>query len=220
MPTRRRPLVPAKPTLSVRQILAWADAHYTRWGRWPNRHSGRIPGTDETWCAIDGALLQGCRGLPKGGALIKLLAQHRGYRHKNYLPRLRVNDILAWADAHRRRTGEWPSQCSGPVAEAPGATWTGIKLALSRGTRGLRGGTSLADLLARRRGRRHAKSPPPLTVGQILGWAEAHHTLFGLWPTRSTTTRIGSTGRRGTPSTSPCSGARAGSRETPRCSGS
>lgn len=193
MPTRRRPAVPPKPTLSVRQVLEWADNYYSRWGRWPNRDSGRIPGTDETWSAVDGALFQGHRGLPRGGSLIKVLAEYRGYRHRNYLPRLRVNDILAWADAHRERTGEWPTERSGPVAEAPGETWSAIGQALARRTRGLRRRNTLAGLLARRRGRRHATNRPDLTVEQVMAWAEAHHTLFGMWPTLQTGP-VGSTG--------------------------
>jgi hypothetical protein len=35
---------------TVKQILEWADQHQTRTGRWPNSHSGLIPGADgETW---------------------------------------------------------------------------------------------------------------------------------------------------------------------------
>jgi hypothetical protein len=196
MPTkrkRRRPFA-ARPPLSLTQILAWADAFHDRWGRWPNRYSGPIDGTaDERWSAVDGALHHGHRGLPKGGSLIMLLAERRGYRHRNYLPALRVHDILRWVDAHKRRTGEWPTGDSGPVADAPGETWNAIDLALERGTRGLRGGSSLADLLARRRGRRRRQQPPDLAEQQILAWAEAHRTLFGVYPTRNAGP-VGSTG--------------------------
>jgi hypothetical protein len=186
MPTRRRrrPPTPLKPTLYASEILAWADAYHCRWGCWPKRDSGPIEGTaSETWSAVDGALQHGHRGLRPGSSIIKLLADHRGYRHRNYLPLLRVQDVLVWADAHRRRTGAWPTRESGPVADALGETWNAIDLALVRGARGLRGGVTLADLLARRRGRRNRQRPPDLTVEQILAWAEAHHKLFGLWPT-------------------------------------
>jgi hypothetical protein len=60
---------------------------------------------------------------------------------------LTLKQILAWAKAHRRRTGRWPSAASGPVAEAPGQTWRGIDQALAGGFRGLAGGSSLAKLL-------------------------------------------------------------------------
>jgi hypothetical protein len=152
MPRRRRPPAPPKPTLSVRQILAWADAYHRRWGRWPKRNSGYIAGTaGETWSAVDAALYRGHRGLPNGGSLIKLLAEHCGYRHRNYLPRLSVRLILRWADAHFESTGDWPSRGSGPVADAPGETWNGIDIALERGTRGLPGGSSLFRLLKQHR---------------------------------------------------------------------
>jgi hypothetical protein len=111
-----------------------------------------------------------------------LLAEHRGYRHPNFLPQLSCKQILVWADAHKQRTGQWPTQSSGPIADAPGETWCAVNLALIRGTRGLRGGTTLADLLARRRGHRNIQRLPDLTVEQILVWAEAYHTLYAAWP--------------------------------------
>jgi hypothetical protein len=124
---------------------------------------------------------------------MKLLAQHRGYRHRNYLPRLKVKEILAWADAHKEQTGDWPERLSGTVPGAPGETWNAVDLALSRGTRGLRGGETLAELLARYRGRRHKQEPPELGIDQILAWAEAYRTLYGVWPTAHTGA-IGATG--------------------------
>ena len=161
MPKRRKPAAPPKPPLSVADILRRADAFHSRWWRWPNRHSGPIDGTNETWCGVDGALFHGRRGLPPGGSLIKLLAQYRGYRHPHYLPRLTLKQILLLADAHQARTAAWPTGNSGPVADAPGETWNAIDLALMRGTRGLRGGSSLADLLARRRGAVTTKTRRP-----------------------------------------------------------
>ena len=48
--------------------------------------------------------------------------------------------------------------------------------------RGLPGGSSLAQLLAERRGVRNEKRLPRLTEAQILGWADAHRQLTGKWP--------------------------------------
>src|SRR5262245_47113334 len=59
--------------------------------------------------------------------------------------------ILAWADAHRRRTGRWPTAASGPVRAAAGKTWAAINVDLIEGYRGLPGGDSLSRLLDRRR---------------------------------------------------------------------
>jgi hypothetical protein len=62
---------------------------------------------------------------------------------------LSVEQVLAWADAHRQRAGHWPHAGSGPVADAPGETWAGIDRALCSGRRGLPGGEPLAGLLDR-----------------------------------------------------------------------
>jgi hypothetical protein len=65
--------------LTVQQILAWADAHHTRTGKWPVTTSGSVVGpTNETWCAIDRALRRGSRGLPGGSSLCTLLIKQRG----------------------------------------------------------------------------------------------------------------------------------------------
>jgi hypothetical protein len=67
-------------------------------------------------------------------------------------PPLTVAQVLAWADAHRERTGDWPGVGSGPVEGAPGLSWRALNSALWLGTRGLPGGDSLARLLRRQRG--------------------------------------------------------------------
>jgi hypothetical protein len=67
-------------------------------------------------------------------------------------PELRQEQILAWADAHRRRHGSWPTSHGGPVWGAPGETWPALNMALRTGLRGLPGGYSLALLLRRERG--------------------------------------------------------------------
>jgi hypothetical protein len=145
-----------KPLLTVEQILAWADAHRERTGRWPASGSGDVSGVPgQTWQAVNQALVRGCRGLPGGSSLARLLEEHRGKRNKARTPPLTAEQILAWADAHFRRTGRWPSGHAGPVPDAPGENWTAIDGALWAGSRGLPGGDSLARLLRRSgRGRR------------------------------------------------------------------
>jgi hypothetical protein len=66
--------------------------------------------------------------------------------------RLTVQKVLAWAGAHRRRTGDWPRTASGAIPASPGDTWRRIDNALRYGYRGLDGGSSLARLLQRERG--------------------------------------------------------------------
>jgi hypothetical protein len=67
---------------------------------------------------------------------------------KPYRKPLSVDHILAWADAHQARTGQWPRENSGSVLAAPGENWSAIDYALRRGYRGLPGESSLSWLLA------------------------------------------------------------------------
>jgi hypothetical protein len=172
-----------RPPLTVEQILSWVDAHHELTGAWPKKSDGLVHGAfDETWPAIHNALRQGLRGLPGGSSLARLLVQYRGVNIKLEHPPLTEEEILAWADAHRGRTGEWPQARSGPITEAPTETWMAISWALEAGGRGLPGGSSLARLLAERRGKRNGAALPPLTVERIIRWADAHHARTGEWP--------------------------------------
>jgi hypothetical protein len=92
--------------------------------------------------------------------------------------------ILGWADEHRQRTGEWPSQKSGPVAGAEGENWKQLDAALRLGQRGLKGGSSLAKLLVGRRQAPDRANRPPLTAELILEWADAHFARTGRWPSQ------------------------------------
>src|SRR5262249_15486069 len=57
-------------------ILAWADAHHARTGKWPTVLSGPIPeAPGEAWSAVEAALRHGCRGLPGGSTLARFIAQ-------------------------------------------------------------------------------------------------------------------------------------------------
>jgi hypothetical protein len=175
-----------RPPLSIEQILCWADEYRGEKGDWPTRQSGTVRGSaGETWAAVEAALAAGTRGLPGGSSLRLLLAEHRGVRHLRQLPPFTEEQILGWADAHHARTGSWPTGKSGPVVEAPGETWTAIQVALRQGRRGLPGGSSLALLLADRRGARNVWSLPLHSVALILTWADAHRQRTGRWPTRS-----------------------------------
>jgi hypothetical protein len=171
------------PPLSVPQVLGWADSYHRCTGQWPTSKSGPIPeAPGETWRAADQALRLGIRGLPGGSSLARLLAEHRGYRNPQQLARLTLRRVLTWADTYHRRTGSWPTLRSGPIPEAPGETWLGVNSALKVGRRRLRGGSSLAQLLAKHRGVRNPKKLPRLTVRRILGWARAYRRRTGCWP--------------------------------------
>ena len=171
--------------LSEQQILAWADAFHASMGRWPTQNDGRIAGSKgEKWKNVNSALEHGARGLPGGSSLARLLARDRGARNKAALPLLTIRDILAWAGAHRRRTGQWPTSSSGAVPPRGQETWSGINSALSKGCRGLPGGSSLARLLEEERGVRNLAHVLPYTCAEILAWADEHHGRTGVWPTR------------------------------------
>jgi hypothetical protein len=138
------------PPLTVEQVLAWADAHHRRTGHWPRQKDlfHEVPGL--TWSSIDGNLAQGFRGLPSGLSLRNLLAKHRGAPKKIILPLLTVDRVLAWADEHHRRTGQWPNVRS-LIHGVPGGTWVAVNAALQGGCRGLPGGTTLRQLLIKHR---------------------------------------------------------------------
>ena len=174
------------PRLSNKQILAWADAHHKRTGKWPTNGTGRVhEAPDEKWSALTQALQNGARGLSSGGSLARLLAKHGRRKNRLAQPRLSIKQVLAWSDAHHSRTGQWPKRFSGKVYGTRDETWLRIDRALRYGVRGFSGGHSLPKLLSERRGARHYGKPPPLTVKQILTWADAHHRRTGEWPKRN-----------------------------------
>jgi hypothetical protein len=171
------------PDLSEEQILQWADGFHERTGSWPCTESGAIPGLQgEKWRSIDTALRLGMRSLPGGSSLAKLLAEHRGKRNRKGLPPLTEGQILKWADAFHERSGKWPTITSGEIADAPGETWMAVQMALSHGIRGLNGDSSLALLLAEKRGVRNVWNLPDLSIEQILEWADAFQKRTGSWP--------------------------------------
>jgi hypothetical protein len=102
----------------------------------------------EKWNNINSALRSGCRSLPTGLSLQRLLLKHRGVpKRRTRRPLLTIKQILAWADEHHRRTGFWPTSYSGHVTQASRETWLGVNSALYSGCRGLPGGTSLRQQL-------------------------------------------------------------------------
>jgi hypothetical protein len=183
------------PPFTIQRILTWSDGYRSRTDHWPTSESGPIaeaPG--ETWRAVDQALRVGVRGLPGGSSLARLLAAQRRARNLHRQPRLTLGRILAWADGHHRRLGSWPTSESGPVREARGENWGAINIALQHGRRGLPIGSSLARLLAARRGVRNPKDLPRLTTRQVLAWARAHHRRTGSWPTAASGPILDSSG--------------------------
>ena len=188
---RKRPLVLRKPALTIPRILAWADAHHARTGRWPRRTGGRVrEELFESWAAVNAALDKGVCGLPGGDSLARLLDRERGVRNRKALPRLTESRIVSRAKEHRRLTGKWPTESAGQIGGTRGEVWNNVAAALAQGIRGLPGGDTLARLLARRLGVRNGAALPPLSVEGILVWADAYHALNGRWP-KAKSGRIG-----------------------------
>jgi hypothetical protein len=76
-----------RPSLTVEQILAWADAYRARTGGWPTADSSLVTGEEgDTWAAINTALAQGHRGLPGGDTLARLLRRERGKGERRRRP--------------------------------------------------------------------------------------------------------------------------------------
>src|SRR4051794_14649453 len=107
---------------------------------------------------------KGSRGLPGGTTLPQLLAEYRNARNPGNLPELTIDQILAWADSHHNRKGDWPRIESAAVFEDPDEKWVNINAALQNGHRGLPGGHSLAGLLAEHREARNTANLPDLTT--------------------------------------------------------
>ena len=97
-------------------------------------------------------------------------------------PRLKDTQILKWADEFHRRKRRWPHHFDGPIEGAGEDTWSRVNDALAQGNRGLPGGSSLANLLYRRRGVRSPRNVPALSEEQIFRWARAHFKRTGKWP--------------------------------------
>ena len=153
---------------TIEQILSWADAHHQATGHWPNRNSGQVKGTAETWSRIHGVLINGLRGLSGGTTLAQLLTEYRGKRNTANLPTLTIEQILRWADAHQLATGKWPNAKSGRI-EGAGENWSIVNDALRRGIRGLLGGSSLAKLRAEHRGKRNPMGLPDHSANFSVG---------------------------------------------------
>lgn len=173
----------ARSILYIADILEWAKEFHEQHGRWPTLQDDLVAGKDFTWLAVDMALKQGHRGLRGGSSLAILLRNRCGRRHLHMLPAFTIEQILAWADAHYKRTKAWPTEHDGKIAGAPGETWHAVQAALVTGGRGLPGGSTLPQLLAERRGVRNNLGLPRLTFKQILVWADAFHARTGVWPT-------------------------------------
>src|SRR5262245_43530924 len=96
---------------------------------------------------------------------------------------LTIARILHWAMSFREMIGHWPTRTSGSRPGTICESWSHVDAALRSGRPRRPGGSSLAKLLASELGARNIQDLPPLTVEDILRWADAHFQRTHTWPT-------------------------------------
>jgi hypothetical protein len=119
-------------------ILRWAEDHKSVTGKRPQKGSGPIPGTNESWARVIGSVQKGHRGL-ESCSFSEFLISKCGARRSDFKKSgadLKRNWIRAQARSHRVATGHWPTMRSGAI---PGSneSWNRVHDALYRGGRGL-----------------------------------------------------------------------------------
>ncbi len=174
--------------LTIEEILELADEWRKRYGEWPTRDSGEIPGTRDTWGAIDLALQRGGRNLPGGSSLARLLEAERGARNIRSLPNYTTAKVVEWADTYFKDNGEWPTRSSGPIKGVPGETWARVAAAVEQGLRGLPKMSSLQALLRKEKNAEsnraiRLKLPEEEILKLLKGYNKRHP---GKWPTETT----------------------------------
>jgi len=170
-------------TLSIDQILQWADWHHLRTGKWPTSRTGIILDQPErTWESVQTALIKGTCGLPGGNSLHRLLRHKRRISDpRKVAPDVDLKHVREWVDQHHLRTGRWPHRDDGSVAERPEITWATIDRRMRRGELGLPRGTTLSKWLRQSRDVWDG-GKPKLTERLVLRWAQEHYDRFGRWP--------------------------------------
>ncbi len=178
----KRKTVTQKHNLTMPVVVQKIAEYHAQHNVWPTATTKNpVPGTQDTWCAIDLALRRGNRGLPGGTSLSTLIADEFAVVSHIKQPTLTFDMILNWCDSHKATTGDWPTAKSGTVLDSPHENWARIARSMDRGQRGLPQAISLSRLLERERGVPH-KFRQDLTVELILAWADDYNATFGRLP--------------------------------------
>lgn len=153
-----------KGDLTIEAIVQSARLFFQETGNLPTNMDGKgivVPGMhcDETWMAIDGALIKGSRGLEGQTSLSIILQDLRNELISSGDLRARAKEkgdltndqIMTSAVLFFEGNGRFPNHHDGKGVPAPGLhrdeTWNAINQALIKGNRGLTGGTTLSQLL-------------------------------------------------------------------------
>lgn len=140
-----------KPRLTEEFILSRITEHFQRTHRFPVATSGAVMGghAGDTWLGYERALINGNRGLPGGSSLSRLMKRsNTGYSSRLEKPTLTTEAILERCVEYFVNCKKYPTRKSGAVQGGyKGDTWMAYDQALTKGARGLPGGSSLAKLL-------------------------------------------------------------------------
>jgi hypothetical protein len=162
----------------VRQLI-WQ--HYCDRKEWPHFKS-KLPvpgGLFTSWNALNQALSVGRFGLPGGSSLAKVVESVK--EEHGLSDKLTLHKVRCWILAHHARAGVWPNVKSGLIGaeDANGMSWVNLDDALSRGLRGLEGGSSLAKVV--REVRSDFGDPYELTTSTIKLWMQNEFIATGSW---------------------------------------
>jgi hypothetical protein len=176
--------------LTCEFILCRISEHVNRNGSFPCVMSGDVLGgfPGDTWSGYNMALTAGRRGLPGGSSLAKLMSEAvPGYCNPANKSDISHQFIVDRAREHMHIHHRWPSAHSGIVCGGnPGDTWLAYDTCLTRGLRGLPGGSSLAKLLSESEiGYINRKGKPKLTVDFIQDRVRDHLIKNGTLPRSS-----------------------------------
>ncbi len=170
-----------QPPLSIKQVLAWADAYKTATGSWPIADSGPIEGTTDTWNSVDSALRAARRGISHKTSLARVLFRYRGVENIAEKEPLDPQAILKWAKAFYHKFGRWPGVKSKPV-RGQKASWASIDHCMRSGLRGCQPGGSLAIFLESQLGVVNSQRKPPLRIQWIVHEMKMYRSTHGEWP--------------------------------------
>jgi hypothetical protein len=173
-------------------IIDWVHQHISKYNKKPRMLSGKIefasgPYKGITWSAVNSALWKGGRGLVGGSSLANLIAEEFGIKNKMNLPPLTEKIICDWVGKFIEKNKRKPTKSDGIIEfannEYKGETWKTINFSLLRGTRGLRGGSSLAKLIQQKFGIRDYCNPPKLSLEMIREWIQKYIIKHNTKPT-------------------------------------
>lgn len=191
----RKAIDSSKALLSEELICSWIKKYIDKHNKKkPTQKSGVVEFVENdyqgiTWLDINNCLKKGLRGLPGGITLPAFIEKKFGMKGRKVSTfRLSEELICSWIKKHidTHDKDKKPTKRSGIIEFAEGdyygLTWGSVDSALHRGSKGLQGGTSLADLIEKNFGIINPKSIPVLSEEKILYHAKKFKDKHGRKP--------------------------------------